>query len=309
MPESRSGSGRRAVAALLVILLILIILALPWVYLQFAKFPYDDYRTLAAENEYPFDFVDLSPETELTVRFDKADLYSLLLEYCPPEQLLAEAGLTSLVKVELEELGFSLQPEEARLNLRLRALGFLHLPAQLRCRLEESGDGLLLTPETVYIGPLLHISAAKLAERIGQPDLARPYLLSPAEHGAEGVILRAGEDCALLTVPLPPMLPDLMDLNVAGLSDLLAAAGVEDLPPAAAACLGPGFASAFRAAIREGTARDLLTSYLALGEEGVAELLAEYADQIPEGFLPDPEEVAAQRRAALELLTGADQGP
>ena len=142
-----------------------------------------------------------------------------------------------------------------------------------------------------------------------QIPLREDFTIDPADYGAEGLDLSVGMDEVRLTVPVPSMLPDLMDLNVSGISDLLAAAGVEDLPPAAAACLGPGFASAFRAAIREGTARDLLTSYLALGEEGVAELLAEYADQIPEGFLPDPEEVAAQRRAALELLAGAGQGP
>ena len=129
---SGTKRGGRPLLALVLILLILVILALPWIYLQFAAFPWDDYRTLAAENEYPFDYADFTDAGELTVRLDKADLYSLLLEYCPPEELLSKYAPAGLVKPELEELGFSLQPEEARVNLRLRALGFLHLPLQLR---------------------------------------------------------------------------------------------------------------------------------------------------------------------------------
>ena len=308
MSKYKSRSGGRAVVALIVILLILAILALPWVYLQFASFPWDDYKTLAAENEHPYDFADLSADNVLTVRLTKADLYSLLLEYYPPEELLKNAGLTSLVRVELEELGLSIQPNEARLSLRLRALGFLHLPAQLRCRVEEAGDGLLVTPETVYIGPLLHISAEKLAQRVGQPELAQPYLLSPKDHGAEGVTLRAGEDEVTLSAAVPELLPYMMDLNVTRLTLSLMLAGVEDLPPAAAAASGEGFAAAFRTAIREGTAWELLTSYLALGEEAVYQLLEEYAGEIPAGFLPDPAEVAAQRQAALDLLEQAQNG-
>ena len=302
MSKTKSGSGKRAVITLIVILFILVILALPWVYLQFAAFPWDDYKTLAAENEYPFDYADFTEEGELTVCLDKADLYSLLLEYAPPEQLMAEYAPVGLVKLELEELGFSLKPEEARVSLRLRAMGFLHLPLQLRCSLEEKGDGLLLTPETVHIGPLLQLSAEKLAQRLGQPDLVRSYLLSPAEHGAEGVTLRAGEDEILLSLTLPSMLPDLLDLSVARISRGLALYGTEDLPPASAAALGPGFTEAFRCAIRDGSARELLTSYLAVGEEGVAELLEEYTANIPEGFFPDPGETAVQRREALDAL-------
>ena len=48
--------GGHPLLAFFLILLILLILALPWIYLQFAAFPWDDYRTLAAENEYPFSF-------------------------------------------------------------------------------------------------------------------------------------------------------------------------------------------------------------------------------------------------------------
>ena len=94
--------GGRPLLALVLILLILVILALPWIYLQFAAFPWDDYRTLAAENEYPFDYADFTDAGELTVRLDKADLYSLLLEYCPPEELLSEYAPAGLVKPELE---------------------------------------------------------------------------------------------------------------------------------------------------------------------------------------------------------------
>lgn len=294
--------GGRPLLALTLVLLLLLLLALPWVYLRVSVFPWDDYRTLAAENAEPFDFAAFSPEGELTIRLDKADLYSLLLEYAPPERLLEGVSLTRLVKLELEELGFSLQPEEARINLRCKTLGFLHLPLQLRCSLREVGDGLELTPETVYIGPLLHVSAGKLAQRMGNADLVRPYLLSPGEQGAEGVTLRAGKNEALLTLQLPPMLPDLIDLSVMPVSRSLALYGEEDLPPASAAALGPGFAEAFRAAIETGTARELLTSCLAVGDEGVLQLLEEYTAQIPEGYLPDPAEVARQREDALERL-------
>ena len=305
MVKQKSGSGRRAVVTLIVILFILVLLALPWIYLQFAVFPWDDYRALAAGNRYPYDFADYSADNVLTVRMDKADLYALLLEYYPPEQLIRQLPLAGVVKLELEELGFSLRPEEVRVNLRLKTLGFLHLPLQLRARVQEYGDGLLITPETVYIGPLLHISAEKLARRMGQEDLVKPYLLSPSDFDAQGVSLRAGEDCVLLSAAVPSMLPDLMDLNVMRLTQLLQNYGVEDLPPASEAALGEGFASAFRAAIREGTAWDLFTSYLAVGEEEVSELLGEYAGELPAGFLPDPAVIAAQRQEVLDRLAEA----
>ena len=304
---SGTKRGGRPLLALVLILLILALLALPWIYLQFAVFPWDDYRTLAAENEYPFDYADFTEEGELTVRLDKADLYSLLLEYCPPEELLSKYAPVGLVKPELEELGFSLEPEEARVNLRLKALSFLHLPLQLRCSLVEEGDGLRITPETVYIGPLLHFSAEKLAQRLGQPDLVRSYLISPGEYGAEGVTLRAGQDEVLLSATVPSMLPDLLDLSVLRISRGLALYGVQDLPPASAAALGPGFTEAFRTAIAAGTARELLTSYLAVGEAEVAQVLEEYTAGIPAGYLPDPEEIAAGRAAALEQLAAGQR--
>ena len=307
MARTRAGGGKRAAIALILILLILLILALPWIYLQYAAFPWDDYRTLAAENEYPFDYADFSPEEGLTVRLDKADLYSLLLEYFPPEQLLSQVSLTGMVRLALEELGFSLEPEEARVNVRLEAMGFLHLPLQLRCSVEEAGDGLQITPETVYIGPLLHLSAEKLAQRLGQPDLVRPYLISPGEYGAEGMTLRAGQDEVLLNLPVPSMLPDLLDLSVMRISLGLTLYGTADLPPAAEAALGPGFTEAFRAAIRAGSARELLTSYLAVGEEGISEVLAQFTADIPAGYLPDPDTVAAQRREALEALAAGQR--
>ena len=304
---SRPKRGGHPLLALFLVLLILVILALPWLYLQFSAFPWDDYRPMAAENEYPFDYADFSREGVLTVRLDKADLYALLLEYYPPEELLARASLPGMVRLELEELGFSLNPEETRVNMRLRALGFLHLPLQLRCALEEEGDGLRLRPETVFIGPLLHVSAETLAQRLERPDLVRSYLLSPADYGAAGVTLRAGEDEIRLSLPVPPMLPDLLDLNVLRISRVLALYGTEALPPAAAAAGGPGFAEAFRAAIAEGGARELLTSYLALGEEEAIRLLEEFTGNIPEGLLPDPGEVAARRSAALEQLAAGQR--
>lgn len=307
MSRPKRKRGGHPLLALIVVLLLLLILALPWIYLQFAVFPWDDYRTLAAENEYPFDYADFSDEGGLTVRLDKADLYALLLEYCPPEQLLSAYAPAGLVKPELEELGFSLEPEEIRVNVRLRALSFLHLPLQLRCTLEEEGDGVRVTPETVYVGPLLHISAEKLAQRLGQPDLVRSYVLSPGDYGAAGVTLRAGEDEVLLNLPVPSMLPDLLDLSVMRISRGLALYGVKDLPSASAAALGPGFTEAFRAAIGDGSARSLLTSYLAVGEDGIAQVLEEYTAGVPAGYLPDPGEVAAQRAEALEQLAAGQR--
>ena len=305
MPRRKRGG--HPLLALFLVLLILLILALPWIYLQFSAFPWDDYRTLAAENRYPFDFADFTEDGELTLRLDKADLYSLLLEYYPPEELLSAYAPAGLVKPVLEELGFSLEPEEARVSIRLQALGFLHLPLQLRCSLAEEGDGLRITPETVYVGPLLHVSAETLARRLEQPDLVQSYLLSPGEYGAAGVTLRAGKDEVLLHLPVPPMLPDLLDLSVMRIARGLALYGVSSLPPAAEAALGPGFTEAFRDAIEDGSARELLTSYLAVGEEGVTEALEEYTAGIPEGYLPDPGEVSAQRSAALEQLAAGQR--
>ena len=62
--------------------------------------------------------MDFTPAGELTVRLTKADLYSLLLEYCPPEQLMKEAerltNLTSPRAARMAELG-RIQDEIARL--------------------------------------------------------------------------------------------------------------------------------------------------------------------------------------------------
>ncbi len=298
---SRRKRGGHPLLALLIVLLLLVILALPWLYLRFSDFPYDDWEALADGNREPFDYADFSPEEGLTVRLDKADLYSLLREYAPPEKLTEQLPTLFGRKPEMEKLGFRLEPGEARISLRVK-LGFLSFPLQLTGEVEAEGDGLRLTPRTVYLGPLVHISAAKLAEFAHQPGLADSLLISPGAYGAEGVTLRAGEDEVLLNLPVPPMLPDLLDLSVMRISRGLTLYGTEELPPAAKAAQGLGFTEAFRTAIAQGSARELLTSYLAIGEEGIAEILAEFTADIPEGYLPDPDETAAQRRAALEAL-------
>ena len=142
----------------------------------------------------------------LTVRLDKADLYSLLREYAPPEKLMEEIPPLFGRRPELQKLGFRLDPEEVRISLRVK-LGFLSLPLQLAGDVEAVGDGLRLTPRTVYLGPLVHISAGKLAELLHQPELTEALLISPSEYGAAGVTLRAGKDEVLLHLPVPPMLP------------------------------------------------------------------------------------------------------
>ena len=304
MPRRKRGG--HPLLAFILVLLILLILALPWLYLRFADFRYDDWEALADGNREPYDFAAFSPEEGLTVRLDKADLYSLLREYAPPEKLMEEIPSLFGRRPELQKLGFRLDPEEARISLRVK-LGFLSFPLQLRGKVEEERDGLCLALRSVYLGPLLHVSAEKLGELVHQPELAEELQISPAAFGAEGVTLRAGEDEVLLNLPVPPMLPDLLDLSVMRISRGLALFGVSSLPPAAEAALGPGFTEAFRDAIEDGSAREFLTSYLAVGEEGVTQALEEYTAGIPEGYLPDPGEVSAQRSAALEQLAAGQR--
>lgn len=306
MSRPKRKKGGHPLLAVILVLLLLLILALPWLYLRFADFRYDDWEALAAGNREPFDYADFSPEEGLTVRLDKADLYALLQEYAPPKQLLEQLPVYFGIRPELQKLGFRLDPEEVRISLRVK-LGFLSFPLQLRGDVEEAGAGLLLTPRTLYLGPLLHLSAEKLAELIHRPELTEGYLISPEAYGAAGVTLRVGEDEVLLNLPVPPMLPDLLDLSVMRISRGLALYGVKDLPSASAAALGPGFTEAFRAAIGDGSARSLLTSYLAVGEEGVAQVLEEYTAGVPAGYLPDPGEVAAQRAEALGQLAAGQR--
>ncbi len=307
MSKSRNKQGRHPLLALILVLVVLLLLALPWLYLRFADFSYDDWKAMAAGNREPFDFADLSPEAELTVRLDKPDLYALLEEYAPPEKLLEQVPPILGTRPELQKLGVSLRADEVRISLRLKLLGFVSLPLQVRGSVTEAGDGIRLTPEALYIGPLVHISADKLAELLRQPDLARSYLLDPADYGAEGVTLRLGTDEALLRLRLPPLLPDLLDLNVMGFARILDLYGTEPMPPAAAAALGEGFASAFRTAIREGTTRELLTSSLALGDRTVEALLEMYTAGVPAGILPDPAEVSRAREDALALLAAGQR--
>ena len=190
MSKSRKKQGRHPLLALILVLVVLLLLALPWLYLRFADFSYDDWKAMAAGNREPFDFADLSQEAELTVRLDKPDLYALLEEYAPPEKLLEQVPPILGTRPELQKLGVSLRADEARISLRLKLLGFVSLPLQVRASVTEAGDGIRLTPEALYIGPLVHVSADKLAELLRQPDLARSYLLDPADYGAEGVTLR-----------------------------------------------------------------------------------------------------------------------
>ncbi len=301
MSGTKKTRGGHPVLGIILLLLILLILAAPWLYLRFTDFPYDDWEAMAAGNREPFDYVDFTPEAELTVRLTKPDLYALLQEYAPPEKLLELVPSVFGTRPELEKLGVSLRADQVRLSLRLKVLGFLSLPLQLRGSAAEEGDGIRLTPETLYIGPLVHISAEKLADLLHQPDLAKGYTLSPADYGAEGVTLRLGTEEAILRLAFPSMLPDLLDMSVtpfARLLDLYAA----PLPPAAGAALGSGFAEAFRAAIREGETGELLTSYLALGDRTVEEMLQEYTGSLPAGIMPDGEAVAEAREEALALL-------
>ena len=301
MNNPKPHKGRRTVIALLVLFFILLLLALPWLYLRFADFPYDDWEAMAAGKREPFDYVDLTPEALLTVRLDKADLYALMQTYAPPEKLLEQAPTILGTRPELQKLGVDLEAREVRLSLRVKLLGFLSLPLQLRGSAAEEGDGIRLTPTVLYIGPLVHISAEKLADLLHMPDLVRGYVLSPADYGAEGVTLRLGTDEARLSLQLPPLLPDLLDLNAAPFARLLDLYDAP-LPPAAEAALGTGFTNAFRKAIREGNTRELLTSYLALGDRTVTMLLEAYTADLPAGIAPDPAEVTKAREAALALL-------
>lgn len=305
MSKPKEKRGGHPVLGIIILVLILLILAAPWLYLRFTDFPYDDWEAMAAGNEAPFDYVDFTPEAELTVRLDKPDLYALLQEYAPPEKLLEQVPAIFGTRPELQKLGVNLRPDAVRLSLRLKLLGFLSLPLQLRGSVEEEGDGLRLTPTVLYIGPLVHISADKLADLLHMPDLARGYVLLPADYGAEGVTLRLGTEEARLSFRLPPMLPDLLDLNVSGFARLLNLYD-QPLPPAGEAALGSGFTAAFRTAIREGTTRELLTSYLALGDRTVWEMLEESTADLPAGIMPTQAEVEKAREEAL-ALAGAGQ--
>lgn len=301
MSKPKEKRGGHPVLGIIILVLILLILAAPWLYLRFTDFPYDDWEAMAAGNEAPFDYVDFTPEAELTVRLDKPDLYALLQEYAPPEKLLEQVPSIFGTRPELQKLGVNLRPDAVRLSLRLKLLGFLSLPLQLRGSVEEAGDGLRLTPTVLYIGPLVHISADKLADFLHMPDLAKGYTLLPADYGAEGVTLRLGTEEARLSFRLPPMLPDLLDLNVSGFARLLNLYD-QPLPPAGEAALGSGFTAAFRAAIRDGTTRELLTSYLALGDRTVWEMLEESTADLPAGIMPTQGEVEKAREEALALL-------
>jgi hypothetical protein len=307
MSNTRSRSGRRVGLALVLILLVLAILAAPWLYLFYSALPYDDWERLAAENAEPFAFAAYTPQGELSLELDKADLYTLLLEYADPRQMLEEAArdLPRALDPKLERLGFTLSPEELRLAFRLKLFGFLPLPLQVRAEVSRAGDGLAVTPKSLYLGPWVHISAQRLAGWLREPLLAETQRISPAEYGAQGVTLRAGEDAVLLDLQTPLLLPELLDVNVTRISRLLAMLGAEELPPAASAALGPGFAAAFREAVETGGAWELLASYLARGEEAVDALLREFAADLPAGMLPDAEKVASLRR---EALSGAAEG-
>ena len=118
--KTKRKTGKRAVIALIVILFILVLLALPWIYLQFAAFPYDDYRTMAAENKEPFDFVDFTPEGELTVRLTKADLYFLGLNGTPNA---AARRIELLTALNL--------PKNLSANAMLDALNSLYAPEEV----------------------------------------------------------------------------------------------------------------------------------------------------------------------------------
>ena len=66
MSKSRKKQGRHPLLALILVLVVLLLLALPWLYLRFADFSYDDWKAMAAGNREPFDFADLSQEAELS---------------------------------------------------------------------------------------------------------------------------------------------------------------------------------------------------------------------------------------------------
>ena len=306
--STKKRKGRPGLVILCVILaLFLLIAAAPFLYDAVAGFgDYDDVRALTEANREPVE-LQVDKDGGITLRLDKADLYSAA-EAAGGEVLL-RSYLSELPgkldqRLEITKTGFRLDGDTAAAQVRLKLFGFLPLQLRAAANVELTAEDVTVTPAELNIGKWISVSPETLAERFGIPELS------------DGVRFELPEEVALLE-------PDSICLEEDGvtLHTGIARRGAEQLlsAPSGTAkalklCAGD-HAPAEVTAICSGDCSGLfssaddmehlcvvLTGLTAAAEEKAAEALRgslEAAD-IPGLRLGDVEAVRAKYAAALE---------
>ena len=169
---------RRGHAGVIVLLIVIVMLALicaaPFVYNRLADYEYDDYAALDAANAERLSLSADADGEHLLFRMDKADVYSELLEDGFTEQIRDALGS----RATLEQIGYSLTPEQAQIRMALKLFGFFPLQLQANAAVEVDGSAVRAQLTDVQLGPWIRLTAEKLARLAGTDELTEPLEFS-----------------------------------------------------------------------------------------------------------------------------------
>lgn len=171
--STKKRKGRPGLVILCVILaLFLLIAAAPFLYDAVAGFgDYDDPSVLIAANAAP---MDLTADSGwgVTVRLDKADIYSLAEQQGLMDELLKELSEWTDDRLKIEKFGYSADGDRAELRVKVKLFGYLPIQLRAEAVLQLTPDTVTVTPKKLNYGKWISLSPEKLAERLNMPELA-----------------------------------------------------------------------------------------------------------------------------------------
>ena len=230
-----------------ILVLLVLIAAAPFLYDAAAGFGnYDDPAALIAANAAP---MDLTADSGwgVTVRLDKADLYTLAEQQGVMEQLTSQlSGLTD-DRLKLEKYAYSLDGDRAELRVKVKLFGFLPIQLRAEAELTLTPGSVTLVPKGLYYGKWISLPMEKLASFAGAEALLEGFTYDYSDlTGILGIdSLKAENDGLTLHSVLAKMAAEA--LAAAGPTDsaqVLALLGETVLPEITAVCSGdPGVLS------------------------------------------------------------------
>ena len=158
-----------------ILVLLVLIAAAPFLYDAAAGFDdYDDPAALIAANAAP---MDLTADSGwgVTVRLDKADIYTLAEQQGVMEQLTAQlSGLTD-DRLKLEKYAYSLDGDRVELRVKVKLFGFLPIQLRAEADLTLTPGSVTLVPKGLYYGKWISLPMEKLASFAGAEALLEGF--------------------------------------------------------------------------------------------------------------------------------------
>lgn len=308
MNENVKRRGRGGLIALLaVIVLLALVCAAPFVFSALSRFEYDDYAALAAANEEKLSLSADADGEHLLFRMDKADVYSLLLDGGAFEQIRDALG----GRATLEQLGYSLTPEQAQIRMALKLFGFL--PVQLQANAAVALDNTAVRAQLidVQIGPWIRLGAEKVSALAGWDELADPFEFSLAEYAGP---LRAdrvrieNDGLVFSSALLGQVIDEVAAEAQSELSTRLLRLYHEENGAAARALWGDGRADCIRAAGKSCEAlRNALLDVCAYGSDAYRRALSDELSALPVDLNSALAEFPVRRQSQMQLIADAQK--